>query len=126
MKKRRKKKKIGLRLSRRVPRRPLSKKETKVSGRGMFRQPYSRQEESSVVNYLLEKGGLSLISGLKLWQDMEEAEICPGRSARALKEQYLHHIRKRLHEFDVTEEQLREADVRAETLSAYITHNETL
>ena len=49
--------------------------------------------------------------------------------------------RKRLHEFDVTEEQLREADVRcinifalqykfwtprAETLTAYISHNETL
>jgi len=104
------------------------KKETKVqdSGRGMFRQPYSRQEESSIVNYLLEKGGLSLTSGLKLWQDMVEAEVCPGRSAHALKEQFLHHIRKRLHEFDVTEEQLREADVRAETLTAYISHNETL
>ena len=46
-----------------------------VSGRGMFRQPYSRQEESSIVNYLLEKGGLSLTSGLKLWQDMVEAEV---------------------------------------------------
>ena len=48
---------------------------TTIGGRGMFRQPYSRQEESSVVNYLLEKGGLSLTSGLKLWQDMVEAEV---------------------------------------------------
>ena len=92
----------------------------------MFRQPYSRQEESSIVNYLLEKGGLSLTGGLKLWQDMVDAEICPGRSAHALKEQFLHHIRKRLHEFNVTEEELREADVKADSLTAYISHNETL
>ena len=50
------------------------KRKIKVEG-GMFRQPYSKQEETSVVNYLLEKGGLSLIGGLKLWQEMVEAEV---------------------------------------------------
>jgi len=101
------------------------KRKIKVEG-GMFRQPYSKQEETSVINYLLEKGGLSLIGGLKLWQEMVEAEVCPGRSAQALKEQFLNHIRKRLHEFDVTEAELREADTRADSLTAYISHNESL
>ena len=50
------------------------KRKIKVEG-GMFRQPYSKQEETSVINYLLEKGGLSLIGGLKLWQEMVEAEV---------------------------------------------------
>ena len=50
------------------------KREIKVEG-GMFRQPYSKQEETSVINYLLEKGGLSLIGGLKLWQEMVEVEV---------------------------------------------------
>ena len=110
-----------------VKKKSLKKKPSvKQQGGGMFRQPYSRQEESSIVNYLLEKGGLSLTGGLKLWQDMVDAEICPGRSAHALKEQFLHHIRKRLHEFNVTEEELREADVKADSLTAYISHNETL
>ena len=50
------------------------KRKIKVEG-GMFRQPYSKEEETSVINYLLEKGGLSLIGGLKLWQEMVEAEV---------------------------------------------------
>ena len=35
---------------------------------------------------------------------MEEENICPGRSALALKQQFLQHAMKRLSDFDVTED----------------------
>ena len=43
---------------------------------------------------------------------MEEENICPGRSALALKQQFLQHVMKRLGDFGVTEEELMDADDR--------------
>ena len=78
----------------------------------MFRAPYSRREEQAVINFLLERGGFSLRKGTRVWREMEETRICPGRSALALKQQFLQHIMKRLQDFGVTEQQLVEADDR--------------
>jgi hypothetical protein len=90
-----------------------------------FRQPYSRDEERAVVDFLMENGGFSLVKGSRVWRHMEEAGICPGRSGQALQQQFLKHILKRLDEFGVTEAQLREADDRQEQVSAYLTDNES-
>ena len=78
----------------------------------MFRAPYSRQEEQAVINFLLERGGFSLRKGMRVWREMEEERICPGRSAQALKQQFLQHIVKRLQDFGVTEKHLEDADNR--------------
>ena len=47
----------------------------------MFRAPYSRHEEQAVINFLLERGGFSLRKGTRVWREMEEERVCPGRSA---------------------------------------------
>ena len=95
----------------------------------MFRAPYSRHEEQAVINFLLERGGFSLRKGTRVWREMEEERVCPGRSAffyfhfffifacsgrsaLALKQQFLQHIMKRLQDFGVTEKQLEDADNR--------------
>ena len=78
----------------------------------MFRAPYSRPEEQAVINFFLERGGFSLRKGTRVWREMEGERVCPGRSAQALKQQFLQHIVKRLHDFGVTEKQLEEADNR--------------
>ena len=45
---------------------------------------------------------------------MEAANICPGRSSYAMKVHFLNHLSKRLGEFGVTVEQLKNADKRQE------------
>ena len=78
----------------------------------MFRAPYSRPEQQAVINFFLERGGFSLRKGTRVWREMEGERVCPGRSAQALKQQFLQHIVKRLHDFGVTEKHLEEADNR--------------
>ena len=77
-----------------------------------FRAPYSRMEEQAIIDFLLEKGGFGLRKGIRVWRWMEEENICPGRSALALKQQFLQHVMKRLPDFGVTEEELVDADDR--------------
>ena len=77
-----------------------------------FRAPYSRMEEQAIIDFLLEKGGFGLRKGIRVWRWMEEENICPGRSALALKQQFLQHVMKRLPDFGVTEEELMNADDR--------------
>ena len=89
---------------------PASKKGAEYSRK--FRAPFSRQEEQAVINFLLERGGFSLRKGARVWREMEEERVCPGRSWQALKQQFLQHIVRRLQDFGVTEHQLEEADNR--------------
>ena len=89
---------------------PASKRGAEYSK--MFRAPYSKQEEQAVINFLLERGGFSLRKGTRVWREMEGERVCPGRSAQALKQQFLQHIVKRLHDFGVSEKQLEDADNR--------------
>ena len=77
-----------------------------------FRAPYSRMEEQAIIDFLLEEGGFGHRKGIRVWRWMEEENICPGRSALALKHQFLQHIMKRLPDFGVTEEDLMNADDR--------------
>ena len=77
-----------------------------------FRAPYSRMEEQAVIDFFLERGGFCLRKGIRVWRRMEEENICPGRSALALKHQFLQHVMKRLGDFGVTEEELLDADYR--------------
>merc|ERR1719341_1136533 len=91
----------------------------------MFRAPYSRQEEQAVINFFLERGGFSLRKGMRVWREMEEERICPGRSAQALKQQFLQHIVKRLHDFGITEKHLEEADNRLDQVTSYMSDNES-
>ena len=77
-----------------------------------FRAPYSRMEEQAIIDFLLERGGFGLRKGTRVWRWMEEENICPGRSALALKQQFLQHVMKRLGDFGVTEKELMDADDR--------------
>jgi len=78
--------------------------------RRMYRQPYSRQEDLLVVNYLLTMGGYRAIKGVRIWREMEAANICPGRSFQSLKHRFLTNLHMNLAEFGVTGDQLMKAD----------------
>ena len=74
----------------RVPRKKLRLVTVPAPKRGVefnrkFRAPYSRMEEQAIIDFLLEKGGFGLRKGIRVWRWMEEENICPGRSALALK-----------------------------------------
>ena len=74
----------------RVPRKKLRLVTVPAPKRGVefnrkFRAPYSRVEEQAIIDFLLEKGGFGLRKGIRVWRWMEEENICPGRSALALK-----------------------------------------
>ena len=65
-----------------------SDNESGIDGKGpgsLWRQPYSRAEEQAVLDFLVHNGGYSLVGGLRVWMDMEEQGVCPGRSAQALR-----------------------------------------
>ena len=62
----------------------------------MLRKPYSVKEESAIIQFLITKGGYSVIRGQRIWKEMEVASICPGRSGQALREHFLKHTFKRL------------------------------
>ena len=51
----------------------------------LWRQPYSRAEEAAVLDYLCRRGGYSRVKGGRLWRDMKEGGVCPGRSGQALR-----------------------------------------
>lgn len=88
----------------------------------MLRKPYSVKEEAAIIEFLLTKGGCNIIKGKRIWKEMEDADICPGRSGLALREHFLKHTFNRLASFQVTEEQLRDGDKNqehSETCSLY-------
>ena len=75
-----------------------------------FRKPYSAEEEREVVDYLLTKGGLSRVGGNQLWKEMEEEEVCSGRSWQSLKARFAKAIIGRLQDFGTSREALETAD----------------
>ena len=70
------------------------------------------------MNYFLQRGGYSARGGNKVWQRMEQAWICPGRTWQSLRERFDKNIVKKLEQFGVTQSQLMEADKRKDEASA--------
>ena len=84
-----------------------------------FSRPYV---EAGALNYAAEacrpyvetpsEDNFTLTDGMLCAGGVEEEAICPGRSALALKQQFLQHVIKRLPDFGVTGEELMDADDR--------------
>ena len=52
------------------------------------RQPYSLEEDKSIINYFLEKGGVSRQKGVAIWKEMAEESIIPNRSWQSMKSRW--------------------------------------
>ena len=52
---------------------------------------WSRLEQLSIINFLQTHGGFSPRKTGKIWEKLEEMQICPGRSAMACKYQFNRH-----------------------------------
>jgi hypothetical protein len=46
---------------------------------------YRRAEEAAVLDYLCHRGGYSRLKGGRIWRDMEERGVCPGRTGQAIR-----------------------------------------
>ena len=94
-----------------------------------FRQPYTLNEERAIIKFFLDEGGYSnhryivnglvfswcsfnflLFRGTRIWKEMENASVCPGRTWQSLKNRWEKNILSRLDTFGVSVEQLEEAD----------------
>ena len=76
-----------------------------------FRLPYTKREEQALVNFFLENGGYKLRKGKRIWEQMENSGICPGRTWQSMKQRWEKYISKTLDKFGVTLEELEERDV---------------
>ena len=79
---------------------------------GNFRQPYSCTEERAMVSFFLEQGGYQLRKGRAIWMKMEIMKVCEGRTWQSMKGRWEKYISRDLKKFDVTHEDLVEADRR--------------
>ena len=73
---------------------------------GEFGLPYSRMEEEAMVSFFMNKGGFKLRKGNKVWQQMENSGICPGRTWQSMKQKWNKYVMKRLDKFGVTIEEM--------------------
>lgn len=87
-------------------------KENALNITSKFRDPYSLEEDSHLVDYFLARGGFSRIRGNSIWMTIERSNILPGRSWQSLKNRFQKSILKKMGnlEFGVTVEELKEAD----------------
>ncbi|XP_042212527.1 uncharacterized protein LOC121859671, partial [Homarus americanus] len=53
---------------------------------------YSHKERTAILDYISKTKRFKDIKGRLLWQDMAEAQICPGRTWQSLKEHFLKRI----------------------------------
>ena len=74
-----------------------------------FRLPYTKREEQTLVNFFLENGGYKLRKGKRIWEQMENSGICPGRTWQSMKQRWEKYISKTLDK--TTLEELEERDV---------------
>jgi len=83
----------------------------------MFRLPYSRREEQGIVNYFLEEGGFKYRKGNRVWQMMEEAGVCRGRTWQSMKQRWEKFLSRSLDKFGVTptDFEMKDAHNRSET-----------
>merc|ERR1712112_601664 len=80
-----------------------------------FRLPYTRREEEAIVRYLLEEGGYKLRRGNRVWVEMEEKGICPGRTWQSMKQRWEKYISKSLEKFKVTVDDLKQKNAEDES-----------
>ncbi|XP_042218202.1 uncharacterized protein LOC121863567 isoform X1 [Homarus americanus] len=78
-----------------------SRPEKKKRPRG---RPYSDKEKWSIIEYIMNKHCYNQCKGRKMWQQMVEAKICPGRTWQSLKEQYVKHIIRDIDSYKVDED----------------------
>jgi len=74
-----------------------------------FRQPYSLEEDTAILNYFLQNGGYSRQKGRAIWKQMSEQSVLPDRSWQSLKARW-ETINKNLDSYGVTAEQLKDAE----------------
>jgi len=77
-----------------------------------FRLPYSRKEEEAIVLYFMDKGGFKLRRGNRVWQEMANSNICPGRTWQSMKQRWDKFIMKRLDKFGLSIEEMEDNDAR--------------
>jgi len=77
------------------------------------RQPYSVEEDKSIINYFLEKGGVSRQKGVAIWKEMAEESIIPNRSWQSMKSRW-DIVSKNLAAYQVTAEQLNAAETQGD------------
>ena len=77
-----------------------------------FRLPYSSSEERAMVNFFLQEGGYRIRKGRAIWIKMESKKICNGRTWQSMKSRWEKYVSKDLSNFNVTTEDLIEADKR--------------
>jgi len=75
-----------------------------------FRLPYSRREEESIVQYFLCEGGYKYRKGNRVWQMMEEAGVCHGRTWQSMKQRWEKFLCRSLDKFGVTPKDLEMKD----------------
>ena len=77
-----------------------------------FRLPYSSSEERAMVDFFLNEGGYRIRKGRAIWMKMETMKICNGRTWQSMKGRWEKYVSKDLNKFNVTAEDLIEADKR--------------
>ena len=74
----------------------------------IVRKPYSTEEEKAIIHFLkTEDRAFARRKGKKVWKEMEENKICPGRTWQSMKQRWVKFISNRLAE-EVQEAEERE------------------
>ncbi|XP_069680899.1 uncharacterized protein [Periplaneta americana] len=78
---------------------------TKKSHARAGRRDYTNEERVAIIQFLKKKKWQKYVKGREMWQKMEMARVCPGRTWQSLKEHYIKKIIPNIETYGLTKEE---------------------